>query len=85
MHKVTRAGDQRGMAQTTHRIDRKLSTDKWKRLSDGDPVQNTPVPSGELVDSSGPFVGRTLREDWWILGFGPRTIGDIPPAQRNTK
>jgi Family of unknown function (DUF6655) len=38
--------------------------------------------TGELVTSSGPFVGKTLREDWWILGFGPRTVGDIPPAQK---
>ena len=39
--------------------------------------------TGELLTSSGPFVGRTFREDWWILGTGPRTIGDIPPAQRD--
>jgi hypothetical protein len=38
--------------------------------------------TGELVASSGPFVGRTLRQDWWILGFGPRTVGDIPPAEK---
>ena len=38
--------------------------------------------TGELLASSGPFVGRTFREDWWILGTGPRTIGDIPPTQR---
>ena len=38
--------------------------------------------TGELVAGSGPFVGRTIREDWWIFGFGPRTIGDIPPAQK---
>jgi hypothetical protein len=38
--------------------------------------------TGELVASSGPFIGRTMREDWWFLGFGPRTIGDIPPAER---
>ena len=38
--------------------------------------------TGELVAGSGPFVGRTLREDWWILGFGPRTIGDIPPTEK---
>lgn len=38
--------------------------------------------TGELVSSSGPFVGRTLREDWWIFGFGPRTIGDIPPTEK---
>jgi hypothetical protein len=43
------------------------------------------VDTGELLTSSGPFVGRTFREDWWILGTGPRTVGDIPPAQRNTK
>jgi hypothetical protein len=38
--------------------------------------------TGELVAGSGPFVGRTLRQDWWIFGFGPRTIGDIPPAEK---
>jgi hypothetical protein len=38
--------------------------------------------TGELVAGSGPFVGRTLREDWWFFGFGPRTIGDIPPAEK---
>lgn len=38
--------------------------------------------TGELVASSGPFVGRTLREDWWIFGFGPRTVGDIPPTEK---
>jgi hypothetical protein len=38
--------------------------------------------TGELVASSGPFIGKTLREDWWILGFGPRTVGDIPPTEK---
>jgi hypothetical protein len=38
--------------------------------------------TGELLASSGPFVGKTFREDWWIFGTGPRTVGDIPPAQR---
>jgi hypothetical protein len=38
--------------------------------------------TGELVASSGPFVGRTLREDWWFFGFGPRTVGNIPPAEK---
>ncbi len=33
--------------------------------------------TGEVVASSGPFIGRTLREDWWFFGLGPRTIGDI--------
>jgi hypothetical protein len=38
--------------------------------------------TGEVVAHSGPFVGRTVREDWWILGTGPRTVGNIPPAER---
>lgn len=36
--------------------------------------------SGEIVSLSGPFVGRTARQDYWIFGFGPRTVGNIPPA-----
>ena len=36
--------------------------------------------TGELVASSGPFTGETYRSDWWILGFGPRTSGDIAPT-----
>ncbi len=38
--------------------------------------------SGELVAASGPFIGRTNRDDWWILGYGPRTSGNIPSAQQ---
>ena len=38
--------------------------------------------TGELVATSGPFVGRTNREDFWIFGTGPRTVGDIPPVER---
>jgi hypothetical protein len=38
--------------------------------------------TGELIAASGPFVGRTKREDFWILGTGPRTVGDIPPVER---
>lgn len=40
--------------------------------------------TGELVYQSGPFVGRTFREDWWIFGTGPRTSGDIPPVEKQT-
>jgi hypothetical protein len=40
--------------------------------------------TGELLTSSGPFVGRRYREDWWIFGTGPRTVGDIPPTERRT-
>jgi hypothetical protein len=38
--------------------------------------------TGELVASSGPFVGRTVREDFWFFGIGPRTVGNIPPAEQ---
>jgi len=38
--------------------------------------------TGEVVALSGPFVGRTYREDWWFFGWGPRTLGDIPPVER---
>ncbi len=36
--------------------------------------------TGEVVASSGPSVGRAWRDDWWILGFGPRTLGTISPV-----
>lgn len=36
--------------------------------------------TGEVLSSSGPFVGRTYRVDWWYFGVGPRTAGDIPTA-----
>ena len=36
--------------------------------------------SGEVVASFGPTIGRTYREDWWFLGYGPRSIGNIPPV-----
>ncbi|HEX4053093.1 MAG TPA: DUF6655 family protein [Tepidisphaeraceae bacterium] len=38
--------------------------------------------TGEVVASSGPFVGRTAREDYWILGVRTHTVGNIPPAQK---
>lgn len=37
--------------------------------------------SGEVVASSGPFVGRTFREDFWLFGYNFRTLGNIPPAE----
>lgn len=36
--------------------------------------------TGEVVMASGPAIGRTTREDWWIFGLGRRTIGDIAPT-----
>jgi hypothetical protein len=41
--------------------------------------------TGELIAASGPFVGRTRREDFWILGTGPRTTGDIAPVERERR
>ncbi|MGH7214332.1 MAG: DUF6655 family protein [Tepidisphaeraceae bacterium] len=37
--------------------------------------------TGEVVAQSGPGVGRTMREDWWFFGIGPRTVGDIVPTE----
>jgi hypothetical protein len=34
--------------------------------------------TGELLTSSGPAMGETLREDFWFLGVGPRKSGNIP-------
>jgi len=39
--------------------------------------------TGEVVASSGPSIGRAYRDDWWILGFGPRTLGNIPPVDHH--
>ncbi|MBN2590175.1 MAG: hypothetical protein JXA96_09960 [Sedimentisphaerales bacterium] len=40
--------------------------------------------TGEIVASSGPAIGKSNREDWWLFGFGPNTIGDIPPVDYKT-
>lgn len=37
--------------------------------------------SGEVVASSGPFIGRGFRSDWWYFGVGPRTTGNIPTTE----
>lgn len=37
--------------------------------------------TGEIVTASGPFVGRSHREDWWFFGSGPKSISDIPPTK----
>jgi hypothetical protein len=37
--------------------------------------------TGEVVAASGPFVGRTTRDDYWFFGAGPRTLGNVPPAE----
>lgn len=38
--------------------------------------------TGELIASSGPFVGQTYRSDYWFFGIGPKTVGNIPPAEK---
>jgi len=38
--------------------------------------------TGELVTSSGPFVGRTARDDFFILGTAARSTGNIPPTEQ---
>ena len=38
--------------------------------------------TGEVVTSSGPYIGRTIRDDWWVLGAGPKTVGNIPPTEK---
>ena len=38
--------------------------------------------SGELLASSGPFVGRSYREDYWLLFTGPRPTGNIPTLEK---
>ena len=38
--------------------------------------------TGELLASSGPFIGRTLREDYFFFGTGPRTVGNIPTTEQ---
>ena len=34
--------------------------------------------TGEVLALSGPFVGTTKREDYWLFGTGPNTIGIFP-------
>jgi hypothetical protein len=41
--------------------------------------------TGEVLTSSGPFVGFAMRDDFWFIGFGPRSNGDVstidPPKE----
>jgi hypothetical protein len=37
--------------------------------------------TGEYLTSSGPYIGRTLRDDFWLFGAGPRTVGNIPTTE----
>lgn len=33
--------------------------------------------TGEIVANEGPSKGKAYREDWWFLGIGPKTIGNV--------
>ncbi|MAE67557.1 MAG: hypothetical protein CMJ18_25145 [Phycisphaeraceae bacterium] len=37
--------------------------------------------TGEVVVASGPFVGKTRRDDTWFFGFGPSTVGNVPTVK----
>ncbi len=37
--------------------------------------------TGEYLSSSGPYIGRTIRDDFWLFGAGPRTVGNIPTTE----
>lgn len=37
--------------------------------------------TGEIIAASGPYVGRSEREDWWFFGSGPKSISDIPTTK----
>ena len=39
--------------------------------------------TGEVVASAGPSIGKVYRDDWWLLGFGPRTTGTVPPVDHH--
>jgi hypothetical protein len=40
--------------------------------------------TGELLNISGPFIGRTYRNDYLILGYELPPNGNIPPTQTGT-
>ncbi len=37
--------------------------------------------TGEVMASFGPSIGRAYREDWWLFGFGPTTLGTIATVE----
>jgi hypothetical protein len=37
--------------------------------------------TGEYLSSSGPYIGRTIRDDFWLFGAGPRTVENIPTTE----
>lgn len=41
--------------------------------------------TGDLLAISGPFVGHTFRNDYFIFGYALQPVGNIPPTQVGTK
>jgi hypothetical protein len=41
--------------------------------------------TGEVLASEGPSTGKAYREDWWFLGTGPNTIGNVITAETGVK
>ncbi len=39
--------------------------------------------NGDIVAASGPYIGRSVRDDWWVFGVGPRSAGNIAPIIRS--
>lgn len=41
--------------------------------------------TGEVITSQGPSTGKAFREDWWFLGMGPKSVGDIITTDMETE
>lgn len=41
--------------------------------------------TGEVVASEGPSVGKAWREDWWIFGMGPKSVGNVITTEIETE
>ncbi|MDH7600220.1 MAG: hypothetical protein QHH07_11400, partial [Sedimentisphaerales bacterium] len=41
--------------------------------------------TGQIITSWGPSTGKAYRADWWLLGFGPRTVGTIVTIEHQSE
>jgi hypothetical protein len=41
--------------------------------------------NGEVLASSGPFIGKRYRTDWWMIGLGHNVRGNVVTAQEPPK
>jgi hypothetical protein len=76
------SGGSTSAAQTV--LTPELSIVKWTRQQGYSSVAITAFwrDTGDVVALSGPALGRTNRQDYWFFGIGPRTVGNIPSAER---